>query len=122
MTEYLNSISEPMEKTVFSYRAGESFPYEGKVFFRQDTSLQIRYLYTWDAKGWITEIKIFRKNAQSSVYQPVNYFYRCSSSRQQGGNSCKLTYDARGNWVRAIVYKNDSPAFIVERVVEYYHD
>ena len=75
---------------------------EGNIYF-SDGSLLEKYTYKYDEKGNIIEKN--RYNSNGSLDEKYTYKYE---------------YDKNNNWIQQVVYENNKPIGIKERIIEYY--
>lgn len=95
----------------------------------QDGSLLHKEQFKYDATGNKTELNWY--NSDGSLSLKINYKYDVRGNKIEQINlhgdmsldfkqSWQYEYDAIGNWIKKIQFKDDKPNEIIERIIEYY--
>lgn len=89
----------------------------------------VRHAYVYDTNGQISVDSIFLPwthliMVRKWKYAPDGLLMRkevCSAGRSNCESwTFKYTYDSKGNWTRAVEYRNGQPVFIKERTLTYF--
>ena len=90
--------------------------------FNADGILFGKYTYRYDDKG--NEIEKNDYNADGSLYHKETYKYDDKGNKIEVNGYSNYTYkyefDAKGNWIKKITFKNQIPENILERIYQYY--
>lgn len=112
------------------YNWSESYEYDtyGNLTeikrFKTEAVIDTKESYTFDNKGNIKESEFHRDN---KLISKNNYKYDTEGNFNElnfGDSSVytyKYNYDAKGNWIKKIVFENNNPSGILLREIEYFN-
>ncbi len=92
--------------------------------FKTEEVIDTKEIYTFDDKNNISSSEFHRDN---KLISKNNYKYDDSNNYNElnfGDSSTytyKYDYDARGNWIKKIVFENNNPSGILVREIEYFN-
>ncbi|MDF1673197.1 MAG: hypothetical protein P1U41_06805 [Vicingaceae bacterium] len=93
--------------------------------FRTENSLDSKEIYTFNDDGFLSASELLR---DGELVSKNSFTTDKDGSRTEmiyGADSSKYTYiynyDSKGNWVKKIVFKNDSPSGVLIREIEYFN-
>lgn len=92
--------------------------------FKTKAVIDTKELYTFDDKGNVQKSEFHRDNKLISKNN-YNYDDEGNFNELNFGDSVvytyKYNYDAKGNWIKKIVFENDNPSGILLRDIEYFN-
>lgn len=104
------------------------------LVYSEKDLLDRRELYKYDEKGNLTEeVKCdysdsslrthfysYDKYGNKLEYRSEDRNFYTGTLHYSWKETYEFTYDEQGNWTRQVIYKNDTPEFILERTIIYY--
>ncbi len=112
------------------YNWSESYDYnkDGKLTevkrFRTNEVIDTKELYSYDSQGNVIESEFHRDNkliSKNKYKYDGESNYNQLTFRDSTVYTYKYNYDAKGNWIKKIVFENDNPSGILLREIEYFN-
>lgn len=98
-----------------------------------ESNLVMKYTFKYDNYGNDLEDDVYNQDGNGNYYIGMKYNYKYDDNRNKieydiyindklsnKFNYKYLDFDKKGNWIRAITYRNDKPVSISERIIEYF--